>query len=96
MKISILHAEMRYSEQEGYWGKVQFAADGHKQPYELTLQSDKRPDDWNYALNFLRESGSEEEIEQVEQAIEADDDLFDDLVEAAMNAMPVDAVQETD
>lgn len=87
VKMNILHAEMHYDEQDGYLGKVQFAVEGHKQPYELTLQSDKRPDDWNYALNFMRESGSEQEIEMVEQAIEADDDLFDDLVEAAMNGM---------
>lgn len=87
MKMNILHAEMHYSEQEGYLGKVHFAIEGHKQPYELTLQSDDQPDDWNYALNFLQESGKEQEIEWVEQAIETDDELFDNLVEAAMNSL---------
>jgi len=86
MKASILHAEMTYSEQDGYLGRVRFEVDGHKQPYELTLQSDSRLDDWNYALNFMNESGSEAEIEAVEAAIEQDDDFFDHLVEAAVES----------
>ena len=86
LKMKVLHAEMTYSEQEGYLGKVHFEIEGHLQPYELTLQSDKRWDDWNYSLHFLRESGKESDILLVEQAIESDDDFFDDLVEAATAA----------
>jgi len=82
----LLHAEMSYSEQDGYLGKVQFEVEGHQQPYELTLQSDKRWDDWNYSLNFMRDSGREQDIEAVEQALETDDNFFDDLVEAATAA----------
>lgn len=87
LKKKLLHAEMTYSEQDGYLGRVQFEVEGHPQPYELTLQSDKRWDDWNYSLHFLRESGKEQDIEVVEQAIETDDDFFDDLVEAATAAL---------
>lgn len=83
MKWKVLHAEMTYREQEGYMGQVHFEVEGHKQPYELTLHSENRLDDWNYSLHFLRESGSEQEIASVEQAIEVDDDFFDQLVEAA-------------
>lgn len=85
VKVNILGADMKFSEHDGYLGHVRFAAEGHKQPYELTLQSDGRVDDWNYALNFLNESGKEEEIELVERAIEEEDELFDSLVEAAMS-----------
>jgi hypothetical protein len=84
MKIRILKAAMTHNEQEGYLGHVSFEVEGHKTPYELTLQSDRRPDNWNYALNFLNEPGSEEEIEAVERAIEDDDDIFDTLAEAAV------------
>lgn len=87
MKMKLLHAEMAYNEQEGYLGRVQFEIEGHKQPYELTLQSAGRLDDWNYALHFLGESGAEQEIEAVERAIETDDEFFDDLVEAATAAV---------
>ncbi|WP_123040717.1 hypothetical protein [Cohnella candidum] len=87
MNAKITSAEMAYNERDGYFGRVRFEVEGHKQPYELTLQSDKRMDDWNYSLNFLSESGVEQQIEAVEQAIEENDDFFDDLVEAAVNAM---------
>lgn len=87
MKPNILHAEMKHDKRNGYFGKVHFEVPGHKRPYELTLQSDDRPDDWNYALNFLSESGGEQEIERVERAIEEDDAFFDALVEAAVNCL---------
>lgn len=84
MKITIREAAMTHSAAEGYFGFVRFEVEGHKQPYELTLQSDKKIDDWNYALSFLNESGSEAEFEKVEQAIEEDENVFDDLVDAAL------------
>lgn len=90
LKVTILEAVMSHSKETGYLGHVRFEAEGHKTPYEMTLQSDKRLDDWNYALNFLNEPGSEEEIEAVEKAIEEDDALFDDLVEAAVNTLPAE------
>lgn len=88
MNIRIIEAKMSHNEQDGYLGYVHFEVEGHKQPYELTLQSEKRLDDWNYALHFLNESGSEQEIEAVERAIEEDDDFFDRLVEAALDELP--------
>jgi hypothetical protein len=87
MNVNIIRAEMTFRENEGYWGRVWFGVEGHKQPYELTLQSDERDDDWNYSLHFAAESGSEEEIEAVDLAIEEDGELFDRLVDAALQAM---------
>jgi predicted RNase H-like HicB family nuclease len=85
MKVNILNAAMTHNEENGYLGNVRFEVEGHKQPYEVTLQSNRRVDEWNYALNFANEPGSEEEIEAVEKAVEEEDDLFDNLLEAAMN-----------
>ncbi|WP_276351492.1 hypothetical protein [Cohnella caldifontis] len=86
MNVNILQAEMTHADQEGYRGRVTFEVEGHKQPYELTLQSDERVDDWNYSLHFAGESGSEQEIEAVDLALEEDGELFDRLVEAALRA----------
>lgn len=86
MKAHVLNASMSYSKAEGYIGHVRFSVEGHKQPYELTLQSDGNEHDWNYALNFSDGSGSEEEIQQVDERLETDDELFDLLVNAAKDA----------
>jgi predicted RNase H-like HicB family nuclease len=86
VKAIILRATMTHNETDGYFGHVRFEIDGHKQPYEMTLQSNRRLDDWNYSLNFMSEPGSGEEIDAVERAIEENDELFDTLVEAALNS----------
>jgi hypothetical protein len=86
MNISILHVQMKKIEGEGYEGAVQFQADKHQEPYEVTLYS-KDGRDWMYSLHFARESGKEEDIQAVEEWLEQDDEGFDELVEAAMNAL---------
>jgi len=87
VKITILNAIMSHHPKDGYLGHVTFGVDGHKQPYELTLQSDRKPDDWNYSLHFAGEPGPEEEIDAVDRVIDEDDDVFDMLVEAAMEKL---------
>ncbi len=87
MKAEIIHADMTYSEKDGYLGHVHFRVEGHKEPYELTLQSEGRLDDWNYSLNYLQESGVEKEIEAVEKEIEENDEFFDRLAEAAVKCL---------
>lgn len=82
MKLRILGARMSYDEANGYVAHVQFEAEGHKRPYEATLQSDKG-NEWSHSLFFLNESGSEEEIEAVEAALDTDDELFGSLIDAA-------------
>lgn len=82
MQVQIIEATMSHSKADGYLGRVTFQVESHSKSYELTLQS-KSGKDWSYALNFLAESGREEEIEAVEEAIEEDDELFNRLVDAA-------------
>lgn len=83
MQITILNAEMTYSKEEGYVGKVQFEAEGHSNQYEIALQSKRGTRDWGYGLFFLHESGKEEQLLALEEQLEEDDELFDQLVEAA-------------
>lgn len=86
MQYTLLSATMTYSKEDGYVGAVAFAIEGHRQPYELTLQS-KRRQDWNYSLHFQNESGSEEEILQVEEWLEEDDEAFDEMIDEAEKAL---------
>jgi len=83
MKIRILDAKMNYSEDNGYVGIVTFEAEGHKQSYEVTIQSDNGIHNWSYALNFGNRSGSEEEIQAVDERLEEDDAFFEQFVVAA-------------
>ncbi|MFD0696982.1 hypothetical protein ACFQZT_23210 [Paenibacillus sp. GCM10027628] len=83
--IEILKANMEHSKEEGYVGHVEFTVEGHSFPYEITLQSKSRRD-WSYALNFSKDSGKEEDILAVEDLLE-EDEYFDQLVDAALNAL---------
>ncbi|GGA07775.1 hypothetical protein GCM10008018_61800 [Paenibacillus marchantiophytorum] len=84
--IEVLKANMEFAKEDGYVGKVEFKVNGHEHPYEITLHSKRGKDDWSYALNFLNESGKEEDIEAVEELLE-DDEYFDQLVDAAQKAL---------
>lgn len=85
MKFTIMQANMSKTE-DGYVGSVHFTAEGHKFPYEMTLHS-KKGKDWAYALFFLNESGSEEQIDEVDEYLDTHDEAFDALVEAAMRTL---------
>jgi len=85
MNITILNAQMS-QDSEGFRGSVAFRADGHKQPYEVSLWS-KDGSMWDYSLSFAHQSGPEEEIIQIEEALEEDDELFDLLVDTAMERL---------
>ncbi|UKS29132.1 hypothetical protein LOZ80_09445 [Paenibacillus sp. HWE-109] len=84
--IEVLKANMEFAKEDGYVGKVEFKVNGHEHPYEITLHSKRGKDDWSYALNFLNESGKEEDIEAVEELLE-EDEYFDQLVDAAQKAL---------
>ncbi|MBP3961743.1 hypothetical protein [Paenibacillus lignilyticus] len=89
MNITIIHAAMTHDKENGYKGNVQFEVEGHKHPYEITLQLNSlRGTTWDYSLLFAKEPGSEEQINAVEAAIEQDDDLFDSLIDAAAATLP--------
>ncbi|SFL80119.1 hypothetical protein SAMN03159341_1107 [Paenibacillus sp. 1_12] len=87
--IQILDASMVYSKEDGHVGKVSFAVENHKQPYEIMLYS-KKGKEWSYSLNFLNESGGEEDIEAVEELLE-DDEIYEELVEAAKSKLQKEA-----
>jgi len=80
--IAILQAEMTYSKEDGYVGKVHFEVDSHSNKYEIALQS-KRGNDWGYGLFFLHDSGKEEQLLELEERLEEDDELFEFLIAAA-------------
>ncbi|OGX68391.1 MAG: hypothetical protein A2189_09690 [Paenibacillus sp. RIFOXYA1_FULL_44_5] len=86
MQITVLNAKMDYSKENGYVGQVEFSVDGHSYPYEITLHS-KYKKDWTYGLHFLKESGKEEDISALEEELEESDEVFDLLVEAAMQTL---------
>lgn len=87
MNIQVIDAAMDYSEEDGYVGRVEFSVQGQPAAYEITLQS-KKARDWSYSLHFAKESGAEEDILLLEERLEEDDELFDQLVEAAMSRLP--------
>jgi hypothetical protein len=84
--ITILEASMTHNSEDGYVGKVEFSVENHKQPYEITLYS-KNKKEWMYSLNFLNESGSEEEIEALEELLEEDDEAYELLVDTALSKL---------
>ncbi|PZE21747.1 hypothetical protein [Paenibacillus xerothermodurans] len=84
--ISVLNAGMEHSKEDGYIGRVEFTVENHKQPYEITLYS-KNGNNWSYSLNFLNESGGEEEIDQVEEILEEDDEQYEKIISAAKSQL---------
>ncbi|GFN31770.1 hypothetical protein [Paenibacillus xylaniclasticus] len=92
MKISILKSGMTYTEEDGYVGFVHFEVEGHVRKYEMALQS-KKGRDWGYSLFFLDGSGPEEQINQVEEQLEEDDELYDRLIDAARQSLESKAVE---
>jgi len=86
MKATILSAKMTRDEDNGYVGLIRFEIENHKQGYEVTIQSNNGKNNWSYALNFSDRSGSEEEIQTVDERLEEDDAFFEQFVIAAKNA----------
>jgi len=88
VNITVLKTDASFSKAAGFIGHVQFQFENHKQPYEITLQSDNGETDWNYAINFANESGSEAEIQALDERLEVDDDLFAFLINAVKQNAP--------
>ncbi|TBL77820.1 hypothetical protein [Paenibacillus thalictri] len=81
MKWSIERLEAEKTQDKELLGKIVLVVEGHKSPYEVTLHS-KNGRDWSYSLNFAGASGPEEQIDELEEQIEEDDDMFDSLTAA--------------
>ena len=85
MNIEIANASMNRDDEGAYLGRTVFRAEGHKADYEITFYS-KRGKEWDYSLNFASESGDEDQMLQLDAAIEEDDALFDSLLDAALES----------
>jgi hypothetical protein len=85
MNIEVIDAKLKRNEDKRFIGKVHFNVEGHKEPYELTLDSKNRKD-WGYSLHYFAESGPDGEIEKVDLYLEENEEAFNLLVEAAENA----------
>ena len=86
MNVEIISAKMQKDEEKHYLGSTIFKFEDQQSLYEITFSS-KRGKDWDYSLSFAKESGSEEEMLATDQMIEEDDELFDSLLDAALNTM---------
>lgn len=86
MKLNILQADMHKDDEGAFLGKTIFEVEGHKAAYEITFFS-KKGKEWDYSLNYARESGIEAEFMAVAEWIEQDDDEFDELLDAARNTL---------
>ncbi|MBY9079287.1 hypothetical protein KIH86_22735 [Paenibacillus sp. HN-1] len=85
MSVSIKEAVMRRDEEGSYVGKTVFELEGHKAGYEINFFS-KKGKDWDYSLSFADEPGSEEQFLELDARLEEDDELFDLLLDAALDA----------
>ncbi|CAM2881670.1 hypothetical protein PASE110613_05750 [Paenibacillus sediminis] len=86
MSVNIVSAVMNVTEDRKYVGKTVFKYENHKAPYEITFYSEKGKD-WDYSLSFASKSGDEEQFLQVDARIEEDDELFDTLLDAALDTL---------
>lgn len=86
MKFTIVDAQMRKDEEGALVGSTVFEVEGHKAAYEITFYS-KRGKEWDYSLNYAKESGIEAEFLSVDAKLEEDDDWFDELLEAAQSKL---------
>jgi hypothetical protein len=85
MEIMIRNVVMSRTDEDGWLGKVEFAVKDHKEPYEIVFHS-KDGRDWGYSLHFLDESGPEEEIDALDRYLEENDEAYEMLLDAALQA----------
>ena len=83
---------MKRDDSDQFVGYTVFSIDGHASAYEITFLS-KNGRDWDYSLNFAGEPGIEEQFLQIDERIEADNELFDDLLDAP--SMPVSSANKS-
>lgn len=82
--VNIVKAEMKREEDRSYVGRTVFTLEQHKSPYEITFFS-KRGTEWDYSLSFADEPGSEEQFLETDNLLETDDDIFNQLLDAALD-----------
>lgn len=87
MSYKIIRATMGKNEDNEWLGSTVFTIDESPVEYEISFYS-KRGKDWDYSLHFAGEPGEEEEFLKLDARIEEDDDLFDDLLDTAIDTIP--------
>ncbi|AIQ18629.1 hypothetical protein NST99_18225 [Paenibacillus sp. FSL L8-0470] len=88
MNVQIIKAELKREEDKSYVGRTVFTLDNHKSPYEITFFS-KRGSEWDYSFSFAGEPGSEEQFLEIDTLLENDDDLFNQLLDAALDTQDI-------
>ncbi|MDO7904857.1 hypothetical protein Q5741_00350 [Paenibacillus sp. JX-17] len=89
MKLTIMNASMKRDDEGAYLGQTIFQAEGYQSTFEITFFS-KRGKEWDYSLHFTGDSGVEEEMLAVDALVEENDDVYDELLDAAWNKLPED------
>lgn len=89
MSIEIISAEMNRKEDRSYVGRTIFTLENHKSPYEITFFS-TRGTEWDYSLSFAGEPGSEEQFLETDALLENDDDVFNQLLDAALDKQEIE------
>ncbi|MBO2942949.1 hypothetical protein JJQ72_03015 [Paenibacillus sp. F411] len=85
ISYTIERAAMQLDEEKHFTGSTVFNVEDHPESYEVTFMS-KDGKNWDYSLHFAGEPGPEEKFLQVDEWLELHDDLFDDLLDAAIDA----------
>ncbi|MDH6368958.1 hypothetical protein M2444_000736 [Paenibacillus sp. PastF-3] len=89
MNLEIVSAEMSRKEDKSYVGRTIFTLENHKAPYEITFFS-TRGTEWDYSLSFAGEPGSEEQFLETDALLENDDDIYNQLLDAALDKQEID------
>ncbi|WP_458460607.1 hypothetical protein [Paenibacillus sp.] len=87
VNIEIIRAEMRREGEKSFVGNTIFRTEGEKSVYEITFMS-KNGKDWDYSLHFTEQSGDEDELLRMDELLESDDELYNQLLDAALEAYP--------
>jgi hypothetical protein len=88
MNLEIVSAEMSRKEDKSYVGRTVFTLENHKAPYEITFFS-TRGTEWDYSLSFAGEPGSEEQFLETDALLENDDDVYNQLLDAALDKQEI-------
>lgn len=86
MNVQIEQASLAQQADNEFIGNVIFRLEGYVHPYEISFFS-KNGRDWDYSLHFTAQSGDEDEYMKLDELLESDDDLFDRLLDAALQSM---------
>lgn len=86
MNVQIEQASLKQHADDDFTGNVIFRVEGYVHPYEISFFS-KNGRDWDYSLHFTAQSGDEDEYMKLDERLESDDELFDQLLDAALQSM---------